>query len=56
MNKQAKTEFTTSEFEANFDELFARVENGETLTIIHKDGLKVVITPIDSDLAPLFMN
>ena len=30
-----KKEFTVEEFEANFDALFERVENGETFTIIN---------------------
>lgn len=43
--RDAKTEFAVSEFEDNFDELFARVEAGETLTIVHPDGFKVYMTP-----------
>jgi hypothetical protein len=30
---QVQKEFTIEEFEKNFDSLFKRVENGETLTI-----------------------
>jgi len=41
------TEFAVDEFEDNFDELFARVENGETLTIVHPDGKKVLMMPAD---------
>ena len=43
--RDAKTEFAIDEFEDNFDELFARVENGETLTIIHTTGQKVLMVP-----------
>lgn len=44
--RQYQTDFTVKEFEDNFDELFARVENGETLTILHPDG-NVLIMPYD---------
>ena len=43
--RDAKTEFAIDEFEDNFDELFARVEGGETLTIVHTDGLRVLMVP-----------
>ena len=43
--RDAKTEFAIAEFEDNFDELFARVEAGEMLTIIHTDGSKVCMVP-----------
>ena len=42
-----RTEFPVQEFEDNFYELFERVENGETLTIIHTDGKKVLMMPLD---------
>jgi hypothetical protein len=42
--------FTVEEFEAQFDELFERVQNGESFFIIHPDGFKVVITPYDNPL------
>lgn len=38
-------EFSVEEFEEHFDELFARVENGETFAIVRPDGNKVYITP-----------
>lgn len=44
--RQWRTEFAVEEFQDNFDELFKRVENGETLTIIHEDGKQVLIMPI----------
>jgi len=43
--RDARTEFAIAEFEDNFDELFARVEAGETLAIVHPDGFKVYMTP-----------
>jgi len=43
--RDARTEFAIAEFEDNFDELFARVEDGETLTIIHDTGAKVLMVP-----------
>ena len=43
--RDARVEFAISEFEDNFDELFARVENGETLTILHDNGQKVMMVP-----------
>jgi hypothetical protein len=42
-----RTDFTVVEFEENFDELFERVENGETLTIIGEDGHRVFMLPIN---------
>lgn len=43
--RDSRTEFAIDEFVDNFDELFARVEGGEILTIIHDDGLKVLMVP-----------
>jgi len=42
-------EYTVDEFQDNFDELFARVEAGETFIICHPDGYKVYITPLSDD-------
>ena len=42
-------EYTVEEFEDNFDELFARVEAGETFIILHPDGHKVYITLLSDD-------
>ena len=44
-NRDSRTEFAIAEFEDNFDELFARVENGEILTIIHEEGPNVLMVP-----------
>tara|TARA_R100000406_G_scaffold62820_2_gene43860 strand:- start:78 stop:254 length:177 start_codon:yes stop_codon:yes gene_type:complete len=37
--------FTIEEWENNFDELFARVENGETIGIVKDDGQAAVMMP-----------
>jgi len=37
--------FTLQEWEDNFDELFARVENGETIGIVREDGQAAVMMP-----------
>jgi antitoxin (DNA-binding transcriptional repressor) of toxin-antitoxin stability system len=42
--------FTIEEWENNFDELFARVENGETIGIVKEDGQAAVMMPADDEL------
>ena len=37
--------FTLKEWEDNFDELFSRVENGETIGIVKEDGHAAVMMP-----------
>ena len=39
--------FTLKEWEDNFDNLFARVENGETIGIVREDGTAAVFMPAD---------
>ena len=39
--------FSLKEWEENFDELFARVENGERLGIVREDGKAAVFMPVD---------
>tara|TARA_R100000030_G_scaffold16446_2_gene11037 strand:+ start:10154 stop:10330 length:177 start_codon:yes stop_codon:yes gene_type:complete len=39
--------FTLKEWEDNFDNLFARVENGETIGIVREDGQAAVVMPAD---------
>ena len=40
--KESNIEFhTIVEWEENWDELFSRVENGETIGVINEDGNKV---------------
>ena len=42
--------FSIEEWEKNFDELFKRVEEGETIGIVKKDGQAVVMMPADDEL------
>lgn len=42
--------FTLEEWEKNFDELFSRVENGETIGVIGEDGKAAVMMPADDEL------
>ncbi len=42
--------FTIKEWEDNFDELFSRVENGETIGIVKEDGTAAVMVPADDDI------
>ena len=39
-------EFSVEEFQDRFDELFERVENGETFVIVRPDGEKAYILPM----------
>jgi len=42
--------FTVEEFQERFDELMERVENGESLGIVNKEGQAVVVMPADEEL------
>ena len=42
--------FSIEEWEKNFDELFKRVEEGETIGIVKKDGQAAVMMPADDEL------
>ena len=46
--------FTLEEWEEKFDELFARVENGETIGIVNKDGSAAVMMPADDELIRIY--
>ena len=46
--------FTIEEWEENFDELFARVENGETIGIVKEDGTAAVMMPADDELIRIY--
>jgi len=46
--------FTVKEWEENFDELFERVENGETIGIIGDDGKAAVMIPADDELIRIY--
>ena len=39
--------FTVQEWDEKFDELFGRVENGETIGIVTEDGKVAVMMPAD---------
>ena len=46
--------FTIKEWEENFDELFARVENGETIGIVKEDGQAAVMMPADDEIVRIY--
>ena len=48
--------FTLKEWEENFDELFDRVENGETIGIMREDGQAAVMMPADDDLLKMYID
>jgi len=46
--------FTVQEWEKNFDELFERVENGETIGVINDEGQAAVMMPADDELMRIY--
>ena len=46
--------FTVKEWEDNWDELFARVENGETIGVVNEDGRTAVMMPADEELMRIY--
>ena len=46
--------FTIEEWEENFDSLFSRVENGETIGIVKEDGTAAVMMPADEELIRIY--
>ena len=46
--------FTVKEWEDNWDELFARVENGETIGVVNEDGRTAVMMPADDELIRMY--
>ena len=46
--------FTVKEWEENFDELFQRVENGETIGIENDNGEKAIMIPADDELIRIY--
>ena len=46
--------FSLKEWEENFDELFARVENGEHIGIVREDGKAAVLMPADDELLRIY--
>ena len=47
--------FTLKEWEENFDELFGRVENGETIGIMREDGQAAVMMPADDAMTKMYI-
>ena len=46
--------FSLKEWEENFDELFARVENGERIGVVKEDGTAAVFVPADDELVKMY--
>jgi len=46
--------FSVKEWEDNFDSLFERVENGETIGIVGEDGKAAVMIPADDELFRIY--
>ena len=54
LNTSTMEFFTVKEWEENFDELFGRVENGETIGIENDNGHKAVMIPADDELIRIY--
>ena len=54
INKPTMEIFTVKEWEEKFDELFERVENGETIGIMGDDGKAAVMVPADDELFRIY--
>ena len=46
--------YTVAEWEERFDELFSRVENGETIGIVNEDGKAAVMVPADDEFLKIY--
>ena len=46
--------FTVQEWEDRFDELFERVEKGETIGVVREDGKAAVFMPADDELLRIY--
>lgn len=46
--------FTVEEFQEQFDNLIKRVENGEHIGIVDKDGKAAVMIPADEELIRIY--
>ena len=46
--------FTVKEWEENFDELFERVEKGETIGIENDNGERAIMIPADDELIRIY--
>ena len=54
LNTSTMQFFTVKEWEENFDELFQRVENGETIGIENDNGEKAIMIPADDELIRIY--
>ena len=54
LNTSTMEFFTVKEWEENFDELFERVENGETIGIENDNGHRAVMIPADDELIRIY--
>ena len=54
LNTSTMEFFTVQEWEERFDELFERVENGETIGIENDDGHRAVMIPADDELIRIY--
>ena len=46
--------FTLKEWEENFDELYTRVEKGETIGVVREDGKAAVMMPADDEMIRIY--
>ena len=46
--------YTVAQWEERFDELFERVEKGETIGIVNEDGKAAVMVPADDELIKIY--
>ena len=54
LNTSTMQFFTVKEWEENFDELFQRVENGETIGIENDNGERAIMIPADDELIRIY--
>ena len=54
LNTSTMQFFTVKEWEENFDELFERVENGETIGIENDNGERAIMIPADDELIRIY--
>ncbi len=54
MNESNIEFHTIVEWEEKWDELFSRVENGETIGVINENGYRAVMVPADKELIKLY--
>lgn len=54
LNTSTMQFFTVKQWEENFDELFERVENGETIGIENDNGERAIMIPADDELIRIY--